>query len=137
MPIFFFLNYGCERQDCSDQRMLFHVVGRGDQSEAWKYRYLLDMDGHAYSGRFYAFMRSKSVPIKLTFFREWHKNILIPWVHYVPLNKDSNEVAELCASSSRILLARRLLEPLARKGSSGLLRHSGMMTWMSLCSGLC
>ncbi|KAJ5320797.1 hypothetical protein N7476_003799 [Penicillium atrosanguineum] len=84
----------CE-EDCYNERMFFDVVEREDHNEAWKYRYLLDMDGHAYSGRFYAFMRSKSVPLKLTFFREWHENILIPWVHYVPLNKDANEIPEI------------------------------------------
>ena len=83
-------------EDCYEEQMFFDdIVDRDHQSEAWKYRYLLDMDGHAYSRRFYAFMRSKSVPFKLTFFREWHENVLIPWVHYVPLNKDGNEIAEL------------------------------------------
>lgn len=82
-------------EDCSDEEAYFKVVDHDPQSEAWKYRYLLDMDGHAYSGRFYAFMRSQSVPFKLTFFREWHENVLIPWVHYVPLNKDAAEIPEI------------------------------------------
>ncbi|KAJ5101221.1 Lipopolysaccharide-modifying protein [Penicillium angulare] len=90
---FTFLN-DCN-EDCDEERMYFELVDRDDQSEAWKHRYLLDMDGHAYSGRFYAFMRSSSVPLKLTFFREWHENVLVPWVHYVPLNKDANEIPEL------------------------------------------
>jgi hypothetical protein len=53
----------------------FDVVGRDDENEAWKYRYLLDMDGHAYSGRFYAF----AVLV------EWHvvdpgeENVLVPF----------------------------------------------------------
>lgn len=86
---------GCEGQDCYDERRFFDVLDREDENEAWKYRYLLDMDGHAYSGRFYAFIRSKSVPLKLTFFREWHDNVLVPWVHYVPLNKDTTDIAEV------------------------------------------
>lgn len=81
--------------DCDEEIMFFDLVDREDHNEAWNYRYLLDMDGHAYSGRFYAFMRSKSVPLKLTFFREWHDNVLIPWVHYVPINKDANELPEI------------------------------------------
>jgi hypothetical protein len=32
----------CEGQDCSDEKMFFDVVGRDDENEAWKYRYLLD-----------------------------------------------------------------------------------------------
>ncbi|KAJ5365690.1 Lipopolysaccharide-modifying protein [Penicillium concentricum] len=82
--------------DCDEEKEFFHDIAQSDpQSEAWKYRYLLDMDGHGYSGRFYAFMRSKSVPFKLTFFREWHEDVLIPWVHYVPINKDGDEIPEL------------------------------------------
>ncbi|OQE38685.1 hypothetical protein PENCOP_c008G04662 [Penicillium coprophilum] len=82
--------------DCDEEKEFFGDLAEPDPlTEAWKYRYLLDMDGHGYSGRFYAFMRSKSVPFKLTFFREWHENVLIPWVHYVPINKDGNEIPEL------------------------------------------
>jgi hypothetical protein len=66
-----------------------------EPSEAWKHRYLLDMDGWAYSGRFYSFMNSRSLPMKLSLFREWHQDILVPWVHYVPLNKDADEIMEL------------------------------------------
>ncbi|KAJ5970334.1 Lipopolysaccharide-modifying protein [Penicillium vulpinum] len=83
-------------EDCDEEEVFFDDIADPDPaSEAWKYRYLLDMDGHAYSGRFYAFMRSSSVPFKLTFFREWHEDVLVPWVHYVPINKDGNEIPEL------------------------------------------
>ncbi|KAJ5728163.1 Lipopolysaccharide-modifying protein [Penicillium malachiteum] len=81
--------------DCTEEKEFFETVEKEPQSNAWQYKYLLDMDGHAYSGRFYAFLRSKSVPFKMTFFREWHENIVIPWVHYVPLHKDGIEIAEL------------------------------------------
>ena len=40
-------------------------------------------------------MRSQSVPFKLTFSREWHDNVLFPWIHYVPINKDAAEIPEL------------------------------------------
>ncbi|KAJ5204896.1 uncharacterized protein N7498_005775 [Penicillium cinerascens] len=82
--------------DCAEERKFFDdIVEPEAQSNAWKYRYLLDMDGHAYSGRFYALLRSKSLPFKMTSFREWHQNVLFPWVHYVPINKDGNELPEL------------------------------------------
>lgn len=82
-------------EDCIEEGRFFDVVPSDRQSEAWEHRYLLDMDGHAYSGRFYALMRSASVPMKVTLFREWHENGLIPWIHYVPVNKDAEEVPEL------------------------------------------
>lgn len=82
-------------EDCLDEEIYFEVLDSEDQHEAWKYRYLLDMDGGTYSERFYAFLRSQSVVFKLTFFREWHENVLFPWLHYVPLNKDATEIPEL------------------------------------------
>jgi hypothetical protein len=85
----------CEH-NCDSQREFFGDEAEIDEpSEAWKHRYLLDMDGWAYSGRFYSFMNSRSLPLKLSLFREWHQDILVPWVHYVPLNKDADEIVEL------------------------------------------
>ncbi|KAJ5495385.1 hypothetical protein N7539_000501 [Penicillium diatomitis] len=82
--------------DCDEEMAFFNdVVEPEPQERAWNYRYLLDLDGHAYSGRFYAFLRSKSVPFKITSFREWDQNILFPWVHYVPVNMGVREVPEL------------------------------------------
>ncbi|KAF3016606.1 F-actin-capping protein subunit beta [Penicillium rubens] len=108
----------CEGQDCSDEKMFFDVVGRDDENEAWKYRYLLDMDGHAYSGRFYAFLNSKSVPFKLTFFREWHENILFPWIHYVPLNKDGNEIAEIVRFFEQDPAGKEIARTIGEEGQS-------------------
>ncbi|CAG8139250.1 unnamed protein product [Penicillium nalgiovense] len=108
----------CEGQDCSDEKMFFDVVDRDDENEAWKYRYLLDMDGHAYSGRFYAFLHSKSVPFKLTFFRGWHENILFPWVHYVPLSKDGNEIAEIVRFFGQDPTGREIARTIGEEGQS-------------------
>lgn len=109
---------GCEGQDCYDERRFFDVLDREDENEAWKYRYLLDMDGHAYSGRFYAFMRSKSVPLKLTFFREWHDDVLVPWVHYVPLNKDTTEIAEIVRFFEQDHAGQEIARTIGEEGQS-------------------
>jgi hypothetical protein len=49
------------------------------------YRYLFDIDGNSYSGRFRTLLLSESVVLKATIFREWHDDRLIPWLHFVPL----------------------------------------------------
>lgn len=85
----------CSRADCNDEDDYFGTAQREQQSEAWKYRYLLDMDGNAYSGRFYAFLQSYATVLKLSFFREWHADTLFPWVHYVPLSLKTSGYAEL------------------------------------------
>lgn len=47
--------------------------------EHWKYRYLVDLDGMSYSGRFLAFLASDSVPIKSTIYEEWFEDWIEPW----------------------------------------------------------
>lgn len=58
-------------------------VGMGDQ---FMHKYLPDIDGNSYSGRYRAFLRSGSVPIKSTIYTEWHDARLVPWVHFVPMD---------------------------------------------------
>jgi Glycosyl transferase family 90 len=49
-------------------------------------KYLPDVDGNSFSGRFRAFLMSKSLPIKATIYTEWHDSRLIPWKHFVPMD---------------------------------------------------
>lgn len=106
-------------QDCDEERKFFDdVVEPEPQSNAWKFRYLMDMDGHAYSGRFYALLRSKGVPFKMTFSCEWHENVLIPWVHYVPVNKDGNELAELVRFFEEDATGQEIAKSIGEEGQS-------------------
>nr|POF15030.1 beta-1,2-xylosyltransferase 1 [Quercus suber] len=90
-----FSNVGqCDPGDCDAQREYFDVVPPADQQEAWSYRYLLDMDGNAFSGRFYAFLKSHSLTFKMALFREWHETWIKPWVHYIPLSLRADEGLE-------------------------------------------
>lgn len=84
----------CDPGDCDAQREFFTLVAPADQQDAWKYKYLLDMDGNAFSGRFYAFLKSKSLVFKMAVFREWHEEWLKPWVHYIPLSLRGEEALE-------------------------------------------
>ena len=49
-------------------------------------KFLIDVDGHSFSGRWHAFLQSKSLGIKSTIFREWHDSRLFAWRHFVPLD---------------------------------------------------
>ncbi|KAL1969285.1 hypothetical protein VTN77DRAFT_9477 [Rasamsonia byssochlamydoides] len=55
-------------------------------SEQFKNKYLVDVDGHSFSGRWRAFLQSKSLGIKATIFREWHDSRLFAWRHFMPLD---------------------------------------------------
>ncbi|PNH69198.1 hypothetical protein VD0002_g1082 [Verticillium dahliae] len=47
---------------------------------------LPDVDGNSYSGRYLGFLRSTSLPIKATVWREWHDDRLVAWKHFVPMD---------------------------------------------------
>jgi hypothetical protein len=55
-------------------------------TEQFRAKYLIDVDGHSFSGRWRAFHFSKSLGLKATIFREWHDSRLFAWRHFVPLD---------------------------------------------------
>jgi hypothetical protein len=87
----------CDPGDCDAQAEFFTVTERVDGQDAWYYKHLLDMDGNGFSGRFYAFLKSRSLTYKMSVFREWHSEWLKPWVHYIPLSLRGDEHLDLVA----------------------------------------
>jgi len=63
----------------------------------WSYKYLIDLDGMSYSGRFLAFLASDSVPIKSTVYDEFFTDWIQPWVHYIPLSSSYKEIYNIHA----------------------------------------
>ncbi|CAG8956614.1 hypothetical protein HYFRA_00011925 [Hymenoscyphus fraxineus] len=61
-------------------------------SEQFRSKYLVDVDGHSFSGRWHAFLESKSLGIKSTIFREWHDSRLFAWRHFVPMDNRYDEL---------------------------------------------
>lgn len=51
-------------------------VNLGDH---WKHKYLVDVDGMGYSGRFFSFLESDSAVLKATVYREFYEQWLEPW----------------------------------------------------------
>ena len=84
----------CDPGDCDAQKEFFDIVRADKQHDAWQYKFLLDIDGNAFSGRFYAFLKSMSLVYKMAVFREWHEEWLRPWIHYVPLGLKGDEYVE-------------------------------------------
>jgi hypothetical protein len=64
----------------------FEVIPGMPMKDMYKFKYLPDLDGNSFSGRFRGFMLSTSLPIKATIYNEWHDSRLIPWVHFVPMD---------------------------------------------------
>ena len=49
----------------------------------WSYKYLVDLDGMSYSGRFMAYLASDSVAVKATVYKEYFSDWIQPWYVHV------------------------------------------------------
>ena len=58
----------------------------------FKSKYVVDVDGHSFSGRWRAFLKSRSLGIKATIFREWHDSRLFEWRHFVPMDNRFDDI---------------------------------------------
>lgn len=122
----------CDPEDCHAQEQYFDVVEPAGQQDAWAHKFLVDIDGNAFSGRFYAFLQSNSFVYKIAIFREWHDEWLKPWVHYVPLSLKGHEYTE----SMRYFVSeedgRRAAQRIAAQGQEWahkVLRNEDLEVW--------
>ncbi|PSN72355.1 capsule-associated protein-like protein CAP1 [Corynespora cassiicola Philippines] len=70
----------------------FSVKKPVPMKEQYSYKYLADLDGNSFSGRYLGFLRSTSVPIKASIYSEWHDSRLTPWLHFVPMDNSYVDV---------------------------------------------
>lgn len=123
----------CDPGDCDAQREFFHLAPGVDMQDAWRYKYLLDIDGNAFSGRFYAFLHSASLVYKMAIFREWHHDWLLPWAHYVPLSLQGKEHFEAVRYFAEEPEGQKLAPKLADAGqrwAGKVLRSVDLEMWM-------
>ncbi|GLA59759.1 capsule-associated protein CAP1 [Aspergillus tubingensis] len=122
----------CDDKDCAAQEEYFELAEPVDQQDAWAYKHLLDMDGNAFSGRFYAFLRSRSLVHKVSIFREWHDEWLKPWTHYVPLSLTGDDYLEAIryfeSEEEGRVIAPRLAQQ-GREWAQKALRNEDMEVW--------
>lgn len=139
----------CWDADCTDQEAEFGLVGKSDFQAHWGYRFLMDLDGAGFSGRFLPFLRSRSVVFKTAIFREWWDDRLTAWRHFVPVDirlhgllstlmyfagssrgsEDSNERGKLFAVKPNIEAGARIAED-SRLWADRVLRKEDMQVYM-------
>ena len=73
-------------KDCPYTSPYFDVLPKMDLAEQFTRKYMPDVDGNSFSGRFRSFLLSGSIPIKATIYREWHDSRLLAWKHFVPMD---------------------------------------------------
>ena len=86
--------WGCI-PDCTFYDNVWTLKPMVPLGEQFKNKVVVDVDGHSFSGRWIAFLESKSLPIKATIFREWHDSRLFAWRHFVPMDNRYDDVYTL------------------------------------------
>lgn len=72
--------------DCEQQQEELNTAGWMNFQNHWSYRYLFDLDGAGFSGRFLPFMLSHSIPFKTGLLRQWLDARVTAWLHFVPID---------------------------------------------------
>lgn len=86
--------WGCS-PDCAFYDNVISEKEEVPLSKQFLKKYLVDVDGHSFSGRWHAFLESKSLGIKATIFREWHDSRLFAWRHFVPMDNRYDDMYTL------------------------------------------
>lgn len=76
----------CWDNDCDNQAAEFGLANKSDFQAHWRHRFLIDLDGAGFSGRFLPFMQSRSLVFKTAVFREWWDGRVFAWRHFVPVD---------------------------------------------------
>ncbi|GAA6063769.1 hypothetical protein JCM10212_006265 [Sporobolomyces blumeae] len=77
---------------CQKFEQEFEWDGYMSEAQQNEYKYVIDVDGNGWSGRFHRLMSSNSLVLKSTIFPEWYADRVQPWVHYVPLKVDYSDL---------------------------------------------
>lgn len=86
--------WGCD-PNCDFYNDVFIMKPQTSLTKQFRSKYLIDVDGHSFSGRWHAFLLSKSLGFKATIFREWHDSRLFAWRHFVPLDNRYDDLYSL------------------------------------------
>jgi len=87
----------CDEETCPVMEKLIEFAPTMGLDESYQFKYLVDIDGNGWSGRFHRLMSTKSMVIKTTLFPEWYSERVMPWVHYVPLKIDYTDLYDILA----------------------------------------
>ncbi|KAJ7220600.1 glycosyl transferase family 90-domain-containing protein [Mycena pura] len=83
----------CDEEICKHLQSIFPWQRRRQSvKEAGDYKYVIDVDGNGWSGRFKRLMTTNSLVFKATIYPEWFIDRIAPWVHYVPIQVDLSDL---------------------------------------------
>ncbi|KAF9038445.1 glycosyl transferase family 90-domain-containing protein [Panaeolus papilionaceus] len=83
---------GCEPEVCGVLKEIYPYRERQSIKQAGTYKYVIDVDGNGWSGRFKRLITSNALVFKSTIYPEWYADRIAPWVHYVPVQLDLSDL---------------------------------------------
>lgn len=89
----------CDKADgtCEEVEDDYTFKPRLNSSQTNNFKYIIDVDGNGWSGRFHRLMSTRSVILKSTIFPEWYADRIQPWYHYVPVRVDYHDLYDIMA----------------------------------------
>ena len=81
--------------NCDFYNEIFSWLPEINMTSHFNHKWLIDVDGHSFSGRWHAFLQSKSLGFKATIFREWHDSRIFAWRHFVPVDNRYDDLYNL------------------------------------------
>ncbi|KAG5635493.1 hypothetical protein H0H81_011048 [Sphagnurus paluster] len=109
---------GCHEETCPLLRRDFEWRKRQGQKETGNFKYIIDVDGNAWSSRFKRLITTNSLIFKATVYPEWFLDRIEPWVHYVPVQVDYSDVYDALVFFRGGLYGEGAHQELARKIAS-------------------
>ncbi|TRM69723.1 glycosyltransferase family 90 protein [Schizophyllum amplum] len=82
----------CSAEVCDQIEEKYKFADYQSIDEAANYKYIMDIDGNAWSGRFKRLLTANSVIFKATIYPEWYNDRIQPWLHYVPVQMDYSDL---------------------------------------------
>ncbi|KAI8921502.1 glycosyl transferase family 90-domain-containing protein [Entophlyctis helioformis] len=113
-------NVQCDQEDCDDVAKEIPISPPSPFTDVYKYKYVLDIDGNSFSGRYLKLLTSGALVFKMTIFSEFFDRWLVPYKHYIPVQPDLSDLEE------KVLWAKEndaLAQQIARNGREFVLRH--------------
>ncbi|GAA6040182.1 hypothetical protein JCM8097_004167 [Rhodosporidiobolus ruineniae] len=85
----------CDPETCEIMKAEIDFRDTMGLNDAYKYKYVMDVDGNGWSGRFHRLMSMKACVLKSTLFPEWYGDRIQPWLHYVPVKVDYSDLYDI------------------------------------------
>ncbi|KAF7288995.1 CAP10 domain-containing protein [Mycena indigotica] len=111
------------RPECHRDQIMaeYKITGALTPKEnAYKHKYLLDVDGMTFSGRFLGLLRSGSLVFKMTVFEEYFNEWLRPYEHYIPVAPDLSDLFEKLAWAKEHDAEARMIQERGKAVAGGI-----------------